>query len=294
MLQTIDYEDGRFTEPCVLLLGYFDGVHIGHRSLFRAAKSYAAANGMKTGVMTFRDPKAGAQVYDFGERCLLFGELGADFVYAAGFSESFRKTEPEQFLTHVAESLSPRAFFCGEDFRFGRDASGDTETLSRFAERREIGVFIQPPVLFGGEKAGATLAKALLTAGEVERLAALLGERYFIRGTVGSEGRHVGRKLGFPTANIHVAPEKYPLRAGVYAVSADISGKTYRGIANYGTRPTFGDERVVLEIYFDGYEGDLYGQELRILFDFFIRPIRRFGSAEELAQQLREDTEKIR
>lgn len=294
MLEKIGYRDGRCTQPCVLLLGYFDGLHIGHRDLFRAAVEYAGARGLKTGVMTFLDSKSGAQIYDFGERCLLFEELGADFVYAARFTESFRDTEPEDFLTQVTEDLSVRAFFCGEDFRFGRNAAGDTQTLSRFAGEKKIGMFVRSPVLFEGEKAGATLAKTFLSSGEMEKLAALLGERYFICGKVGSEGRHVGRKLGFPTANIHVAPEKYPLRPGVYAVSSEIGGRTYRGIANYGARPTFGDERVVLETFFDGYEGDLYGQTLRIRFDFFIRPVRKFGSPEELAGQLREDTEKIR
>ena len=104
----------------------------------------------------------------------------------------------------------------------------------------------------------------------------------------------MGRKIGFPTANIHVSGEKYPLKKGVYAVSARLDGKEYRGIANYGARPTFGDGRVVLEAYFDGYTGDLYGKEIAVYFDGFLREIKKFDSAEALSAQLTKDLEKIR
>ncbi len=144
------------------------------------------------------------------------------------------------------------------------------------------------------EKAAASLAKQYLAGGEAEKLAELLGDKYFIRGEVATEGRHVGRTIGFPTANIHLSSEKYPLKMGVYAVTAEIGGKIYRGIANYGSRPTFGDGRTVLEVYADGYAGDLYGQTITVYFDEFIREIRKFGSAEELSGQLKKDLEKIR
>ena len=293
-MRIIDYDGGTFAEPCVLLLGYFDGVHIGHRTLIAAAKKLAARGGLAVGVTTFYDGKNGGQIYTFAERCRIFAELGIDFVYAAHFDGAFRATEGGAFLRHVCAALPVRAFVCGEDYTYGRGAACGAAELRAFAAENGLQAEVLPLVAVGGEKAAATRAKEYLGAGDMPALAALLGGSYFISGTVATEGRHVGRRLGFPTANLHVSPEKVPLRAGVYAVHAAIGGRAYRGIANYGARPTFGDARLVLESYFDGFEGDLYGRELTVFFDFYIRPVRKFESAEELAAQLSRDLERIR
>ena len=119
-------------------------------------------------------------------------------------------------------------------------------------------------------------------------------QKYFVQGIVSTEGRHVGRSLGFPTANIHLPQDKYPLKAGVYAVTAKIGGALYRGIANYGPRPTFGDGYTVLEVFADGYEGDLYGKEITVYFDAWLRDIKKFDSPKALSEQLTKDLEKIR
>ena len=199
-------------------------------------------------------------------------------MYAAQFDAAFRATEGAAFLEHVCAALPVRAFVCGEDYTYGRGAACGVAELSAFAAEHGTALYPQPAVAFGSEKAAATLAKQYLCEGDMPRLAELLGGRYFITGT----------------ANIHVDPEKYPLREGVYAVSAEIGGRTYRGIANYGARPTFGDARIVLESFFDGFTGDLYGRELTVYFDFYIRPVRKFENASELAAQLRRDLETIR
>lgn len=292
-MRIIDQKSGAAADPCVLLLGYFDGVHIGHRALISEAKALAREGGLCVGVTTFYDGKRGGQIYTFSERCKLFEELGIGFVYAAQFDEAFRATEGEKFLCRVCSALPVRAFVCGEDYTYGRGAACGVRELRAFSAAHGIGLHVLPAVGFGGEKAAATLAKTYLREGDMQRLAALLGGRYFISGTVQTEGRHVGRQIGFPTANIHVDPGKFPLREGVYAVSAAIGGKEYRGIANYGARPTFGDARVVLEAYFAGFNGDLYGRELTVFFDFYIRPVRKFENAEELAAQLSRDLERI-
>lgn len=293
-MQTVDYGTGKFEEPCVLLLGYFDGVHVGHRALIEKAKETAASRGWRVGIMTFYDSKRGGQIYLFKERLAIFASLGLDFVYAAPYDEKFRATPWQDFLAHTTESVKVRAFVCGADFTFGKDAAGDTEKLKEFSKLNNIDVFVEQLVGFEGEKAAATMAKRYLDEGEMEKLCRLLGEKYFICGQVSTEGRHVGRRLGFPTANLHIDKEKYPLKRGVYAVRADLDGKEYRGIANYGARPTFEDERVVLEVYFDGYRGDLYGKEVKVEFDFFLREIRKFDSADGLTAQLNKDLERIR
>lgn len=280
--------------PCVFLLGYFDAVHIGHRMLIERAKTLAAELGVKVAALTFTDAKRGAQVYVLQEREKILGELGVDYLYAAKFDGPFRDTDGETFLETVRTCCSVKAFVCGEDFRFGKGASCGVLCLTEYCRKHGIGAEVMPLISAGGEKVSASLAKKYLDEGNITALNQMLGGRYFISGTVGTEGRHVGRELGFPTANLHPLPDKYPLCRGVYAVRVPLGGKVWRGIANFGPRPTFGDGRVVCETYLDGFTGDLYGRELTVYFDFRIRGIMKFASAEELKEQLRKDLEKIR
>lgn len=293
MPKIVEY-GSRAGDACVLLLGFFDGVHVGHRRLISKARAAAEEAGVQLAAMTFRNGKAGGQVYDFAERCAVFEGLGVGIVYAAVYDEAFRATEGDDFLKQVNEDLRVHAYFCGEDFTYGRGAACGAEQLRAFARAQGVPANVLPLVGLHGEKAAASLAKKYLAEGDIARLNELLGAPYRIAGMVSTEGRHVGRRIGFPTANIHLSPEKFPLRAGVYAVHADVDGKPYRGIANYGPRPTFGDLRTVLEVYLDGYGGDLYGRELTVYFDGWLRGVRKFASAAELTAQLRHDLESIR
>ena len=293
-MKIIPYGTQKYAPPCILLLGYFDAMHVGHRALAARAKEVAAGAGLRVGIMTFTGAKNGGQVFVYEERLTIFRSLGLDFVYPADFSDpAFRSLSGEAFLRHVLSQLNVKAFVCGEDFTYGRGAECGAKELRRFGEENGIDVYVEPLVCPGGEKAASAEAKALLDRGDIPALEKLLGGRYFIEGKVSTEGRHVGSRIGFPTANIHLSAQKYPLREGVYAVSAKIGRKVYRGIANYGDRPTFGDGRVIFETYFLGYKGDLYGKELTVYFDFFIREIQKFHSAGELAAQLKKDLEKI-
>lgn len=295
MLKIIDYHSGeRYEQPCVLMLGYFDGMHIGHRALLRAALDRAAKDNLKLGIMTFYDGKNGSQIYVFEERVRLFESLGADFVLAAHFNEAFRQTSEREFISAVFRKCNVRLLICGEDFTFGKNAEGNAESLQKAAFEHGASLISLPLVGIFNQKAAASLAKEYLAKGDIERLNSLLGERYFLIGKVETEGRHVGSKLGFPTANIHLPPDKYPLRRGVYAVSVSIKDKEYRGIANYGTRPTFGDDSLVFEVYLYGYNGNLYGKEITVRFDAFLRDVKKFANAEELKTQLKQDLEKIK
>ena len=199
-MQIIDHGTGSLQQDCVLLLGYFDGVHIGHRKLIAKAKAIAAERGCLVGITTFYDSKNGRQIYTFAERVRLFEQLGIDFVYAAAFDERFRATEGDEFLRHVCARLSVCAFVCGIDYTYGKDAAGNTGTLRAFCKDRGIPLYVEELVNFSGEKAASAQAKRYLDAGDVQGLARLLGAPYFICGTVSTEGRQVGRKLGFPTA----------------------------------------------------------------------------------------------
>ena len=281
-------------ETCVFLLGYFDAVHVGHRKLIARAKDLAKERGVSLAALTFTDAKRGEQVYVFSERVAILSSLGVDYVYAAPFDGAFKNTEGEAFLDTVRERCGVSAFVCGEDFRFGKGAVCGELYLKEYCKKHRIECEILPLVSIGGQKASASLAKRYLDEGDIISLNALLGDCYFIAGTVATEGRHVGRRIGFPTANLHPKAGKYPLCQGVYAVHVSLDGRTYRGIANFGPRPTFGDGRIVCETYIDGFSGDLYGRDLTVFFDFRIRGIMKFASAEALKNQLKNDLEKIR
>lgn len=294
MLKIIDYNsDEKIDEPCVVMLGYFDGMHIGHRALLRAAKERAEKEHLKVVIMTFYGGKKGAQIYIFEERVKLFEKLGVDYILAARFDEKFKSIDKNEFINSVFYKFNVKALVCGVDFTFGKNASGNVNDIKISADEHSASLIVMPPIDVYDRKAATSLAKEYLDSGDIKKLNKLLGDRYFICGKVSSEGRKVGTKLGFPTANLHISFEKYPLKQGVYAVGVELNGKEYKGIANYGSRPTFCDEQVVFEVYIVGFDGDIYGKEITVYIDERIRDIKKFASADELKTQLKKDLEKI-
>jgi riboflavin kinase/FMN adenylyltransferase len=144
-----------------------------------------------------------------------------------------------------------------------------------------------------GEKVSSRSIKKHLTEGEVAQANVLLGERFFLLGEV-IKDRGVGRTIGFPTANILYPQDKFPLKQGVYESRVTVDGISYKGITNYGARPTFDNERVITETYLDGFDGDLYGKTLKVEFVRYLRDITRFDSVETLKRQLTKDIERVR
>ena len=176
-MRIVNYGAGDGT-PCVLLLGYFDGVHVGHRALISFAAAHAREYGCGVAVMTFRGAKNGGQIYTLSERCSIFAELGADLAYVADYGSSFRETSGTDFLQQVCADLDVRAFVCGEDFTYGRGAACTARDLAAFASARHLSAFVRPLLSCGGEKAAASRAKELLAAGDIPALTQLLGDRY--------------------------------------------------------------------------------------------------------------------
>ena len=267
-----------------MALGGFDGAHVGHKTLFARAKAY----GLPVGVMTITGGK-GCPLFTVQERRNVFARLGVDFALELCFDE-IREMSAEDFARRLAKETSSVAFLCGEDFRFGYQAQGTFETLHAYTglpvERVEL-------VKVAGEKVSATKVKTLLSAGDTAGANALLGEPFFLLGTV-EKDRGVGKSLGFPTANVRYPKEKFPLRKGVYETRAEVDGKTYPAVTNFGARPTFLDESVWTETHLIGFDGDLYGREIRVEFLRYLRPIRKFDGADDLKAQLRADVERAR
>ncbi len=270
---------------CVMLLGGFDGLHAGHKTLVKRAKKY----GLPIGAMTIVGGKSGDSLFTREERVEIFSASGVDFLFELPFEE-IKDYSPETFANLLEERFSPKAFVCGDDFRFGKMAAGTPQTLK---QATHVPVEIVELLKRNGEKISATTIKQRLSLGDVVAANELLGENYFLIGEVVKD-RGVGKTLGFPTANIAYPNGKYPLKKGVYETRATIEGNTYKGITNFGARPTFDDTNVLTETYFDGFSGDLYGKKIKLEFVRFLREIEKFENAETLKKQLQKDITEVR
>ena len=286
MLKTVWLNEQPNSEQGVaMLLGGFDGLHAGHRKLLKKAKE----SGLLVGLMTIMGGKDGNSLFTDAERELIFKEAGVDFVFELPFAE-IKNLSALEFLQILEREFAPKLFVCGEDFRFGLQAKG---TPNFIKEHTQVCVEVLPLVEINGEKVSATKVKCLLSEGKAEEVKQCLTHEFFLIGEVFSD-RKIGRTIGFPTANILYPKGKYPLKKGVYETRTVVNGKAYKGITNYGARPTFDDETVLTETYLDGFSGDLYGKSLKVEFVRFLREIKKFDSAEALKKQLNEDIARVR
>lgn len=272
-------------QGAAMLLGGFDGLHVGHRRLFACAQK----SDCPIGLMTIVGGKEASSLFTFAEREEIFKDAGADFVFELPFEE-IKNLSPQEFLQLLEKEFSPKLFVCGEDFRFGANAAGTAKTIKTDTQ---VCVEVLPLVEIAGEKVSSTTIKALLKEGRVEMANELLAHNFFLIGKV-YEDRKVGRTIGFPTANIPYPEGKFPLKIGVYETRVCIDGKTYKGITNYGARPTFEENTVVTETYLDGFSGDLYGKELKVEFVRYLRDVVKFDSVEKLKEQLTKDIKRVK
>ncbi|MBE5752038.1 MAG: hypothetical protein E7357_06455 [Clostridiales bacterium] len=286
MLNTVRFTNNCIDENgCVLLLGGFDGLHVGHKKLVACAKEY----GLPIGVMSIIGGKDGESLFTQTERERIFQNAGADFAFFLPFA-NICDLSAENFATLLVQKYAPKAFVCGDDFRFGKGAMGTPILLKRATH---VPVEVQPLVEMYGEKVSARAIKKWLASGETELASERLGREFFLIGKV-EKDRQIGRTIGFPTANIRYPQGKFPLKTGVYESYVVVDGKAYKGITNYGARPTFENAQVWTETYLDGFDGDLYGKELTVYFRRYLRDIRKFENGAALKKQLQEDIRRVR
>lgn len=295
MLEIVRYDQDKYEFPSLLVLGCFDALHAGHYELLKKAKLQAKINGLDLGVMMFADGKGGRLVYTFEERKRLLESLNVRFILKIDFNESFKSISAEDFLKTLDESINIKGYMSGKDFRFGAGAKGKSSTLKNYADDEENGVWYMAvkDVTYHDEKISTTMIKSLLESGDIKTANELLTRNYSVTGEV-IRGADRGKSLGFPTMNIIYPDNKAEVKFGVYAVECTIDGTVYRGIANYGPRPTFNDDRAMLEVYLDGFSRENYGEKITVGFTDYIRDIRKFADREELKAQLARDILKIR
>jgi len=286
---------------CVVVIGKFDGVHLGHRALLRLAREHADALGVPVTVVTF-EPSPGEY---FGRDqaplriSTLFDKLsaleaeGVSRLLMARFDARIAQMQAGSFTREIlAGKLGARAIIVGDDFRFGQGRDGDRELLERLGQDLGFRLLACPTVLVDGQRVSSTGLREALQVADLERAERLLGRPYRISGRV-RHGLKLGRKLGMATANIALR-KAMALRIGVYAVVGHFGDTALPGVASLGVRPTLGLERCLLETHLFGDPGSLYGTLLGVEFRQFLRAEVRFDSLDDLKLQMHRDADRAR
>lgn len=282
------------TQFRAVLLGLFDGVHLGHAATCRALCKSGAD--IKT-VYTFRS----AELKTKGERRLILNDsekeqkllsLGADEVIFAPFAE-VRDFSPAEFIQKVIiNQLGADKVICGENFRFGKDALGDCDILRGLLAHEGIELEVVPTVTYDGEIVSTTRIRKLLEQGDIKAANRLLGYKYFLKGTV-LHGDARGRKMGIRTINTSFDGQKILPPGGVYSSDVIIGGKRYMGVTNVGVRPTFYESgEIGIETHIIDFDGDVYSNTVSILFNKFYREEKKFSDAAALIETIKGDIER--
>lgn len=272
----------------VVTLGKFDCLHLGHKKLINEAGRVALKTDAPLVAYTFSNVLR-ESVFSFEERLGMFEELGCDYVYIDEFNDELKNLSPEAFFEKkLINNLGAVHIVAGEDWRFGRDRAGDVRVLRQLCDEHRIGLSVVKKFALYDEEVSSTAIRELFRQGNIIRANEYLGRSYYIRGKV-SDGKKLGRELGFPTANIILTDELVYPRDGVYATTTLVSGREYPSVTNIGTNPTVKDNSRRAETHILDFDGDLYGQEIKVYFCDFIREEKRFDSIEQLKSQIDED-----
>jgi len=284
-------------EKCVMALGFFDGVHIGHGALLNKTVEIARDMGVSKQVLTFDVcPKSLANsklITPLKLRCEMLMDLyGMDKVRVLKFDNDLMRMSYVDFVKEIiVEKFNACHVVCGYDFRFGYRGEGDSTKLIKECEKYNVGCTVVDKVTVDGERVSSTLIKQLVESGDIQKARKLMGHGYSVSGTV-VYGKQVGRTIGIPTANLALETEQiYPPR-GVYATRTTVMDKTYISMTNIGTRPTVSDKDTVnAETYIFDFNENIYGKEIKVEFFEKIRDEKKFKDIEELRQQLEKDKE---
>lgn len=288
--------------PCVVAVGVFDGVHIGHQALVRDAVALAHTRGVASVVLTFdRDPDqvvspgtAMPQLLDLDDKLSLLAQQGSDVVLVVPFTEHLAAMAPLVFLDEMLlVTMRPVAVEVGRDFRFGHRAEGDVEVLERYGASHAFAVVAHDLVVDAGVPVTSTRIRGLVAQGDMPGAAHLLGRPHRLRGTV-VHGRGEGAELDAPTANLVTSPFAALPAEGVYAGRVELDGTRYAAAVSVGIPPTFPDALSELEVHLIDFRGDLYGRTVMVELVKRVRAQRRFSSPGELASAIQGDIAVIR
>ena len=293
----------RIEGPAHLAIGVFDGVHLGHQAVIRPAVEAARTSGGSSVVLTFHPhpvrvlrPHDAPRLLTSTQHKQQFVErLGVDAFLIQEFSLAFSKTAPEEFVRQLVESSNQLKTICvGEDWSFGANRSGKVSLLRTLAELHHFGLQDVAPFAVDGQVVSSTRVREAVEKGDFFQAERLLGRPFTILGTV-VEGNHLGRKLGYPTANLQAHNEQFPPN-GVYAVTALYRAIEHGAVANIGFRPTIQerDGERLLEVHLFDLDREIYGEDVEVRFLKYLRPEQKFPTLSDLQAQIMKDAESAR
>ena len=282
----------------IILIGNFDGLHVGHQKLFSFAKKYKKKHKIKIGVFTFEPmPKMffnkklkNFRISNKIQKISLLKKFGVDFVVVKKFDNNFSKTKSIDFIKIILnKKLNAKFIFVSNNFRFGNKREGNVKQLIKYEEICNYKIIKPQPLLTKKKVISSTLIRNFLQNGKLNKANKLLKRNWSIVGKV-QKGRQLGKKFGFPTANINI--KDYVIaKPGVYGVKVRIqkNNKSIKGIANLGYRPTFKQNKILLEVHLFNFSGNLYNKYLTVDFMKFIRKEKKFKNVDQLKRQVRAD-----
>ena len=282
----------------IILIGNFDGLHSGHQKLFKQAQKFKKKMNLRLGVITFDPiPKMffnkkikNYRISNFEQKISYFENFGVDFLINKSFNKKFSKITSHNFIENIlCKRLKLKYIFVSNNFRFGYKREGNVKLLKNYQDRYKFKLINPKPLKQNNKIISSTLIRKLLQRGNLNIANKILKRHWSIEGIV-EKGRMMGKKIGFPTCNIDI--KNYIIaKIGVYAVKAKINnrGKTYKGIANLGSRPTFNQKKILLEVNLFNFSGNLYNKKLSVEFLKFIRGEKKFNGVDDLKNQIERD-----
>lgn len=270
-----------------IALGTFDGVHIGHRQVLSLPQDCRRI------AVTFNEPPKSVMTGVYNSimtnqmRFRIMREIGIEKIVALDFN-SVRNLEPGEFLKWLYDEYKPSLISCGFNYSFGLNSGGDAEYLGSFCKKYGIEFRCCEPVRVDGQTVSSTLIRSYLSAGDIEAANRMLGSQFSYTGEV-IKGDRRGRTIGFPTVNQKYPQELVKIKFGVYRSHVKVEDNIYEGITNIGVRPTYPLDYVISETYIIGFSGDLYGRQVTILPQRFLRGEVKFSSLDDLKRQIELD-----
>ena len=281
-----------------IAIGNFDGVHKGHQKVFKETKKFADKNNIKFGVLTFTPMPVmffnrkikNHRITSEEEKLKLFKRYGVNFVINIKFNKKFSRISAENFIKKtIYKKIKPKLFSVSNNFRFGRNRKGDVNLVKKFGNKYDYMLLNIKPFKYLGKITSSSRIRKSLKNGNISLANKLLSRTWFIEGEV-IKGKKIGRKLGYRTCNINVKNFVLP-KLGIYSVKILINNnkRIYGGVAYLGSRPTFGGNKIFLEVNIFGIKKNLYKKKLRVNFLKLIRGDKKFKNSKQLIKQMNKD-----
>ena len=282
----------------IILIGNFDGVHVGHQKLFKLANTYKKKFNLNIGVLTFEPmPKMffnkdikNFRISSINQKNIILKNLGVDFVITQKFNKKFSKIKSDFFIKEIlSKKLEAKYIFVSNNFKFGNKREGDVNQLIKNEKIYDYKIVKPQPLILDKKVISSTYIRSLLEKGNLKKANEALARNWSIEGIV-QKGRQQGKKIGFPTCNIDIKDYVVAM-PGVYVVKVNKknSKKPLKAIANLGYRPTFNQKKILLEVHIFNFSGNLYNKYLSVEFIKFIRKEKKFNNVNQLKKQIESD-----